>query len=670
MDTVGYKREEYLVKGAAIIGPGLNECAMALVKNTKLAADGARALKQARALDPNPILAPVSRARTTVASVAGDKVSERLAAATEELASGLAEAAAAAEQLRRAMEEIASGAEEAAGSSQEQLAALASVLANLSAARAQVEDTRRRTDAVQVVLAETGAQITSSVRSIQRNAERQGASVKIIGELERRARDIGDITRAVSGVADQTNLLALNAAIEAARAGDHGRGFAVVADEVRALAETAEKSAREVRALAETIQGEVREVADTVKAAAETATSEAAAAELVVRAVQTMREDMGRLAEGADASLTAALEAERAAAQAQRGAEQVATAAEEQAAAATEALSAIAQQAQSLDQGQGAAHSLAGLTETLRTGQADAGAAEQVAAAAEQLSATIQQLSSAASQIMAAVEQINRGSALQGAATQETAAALAQIEAGAALAQTSATAGAEQIRAMDRALKDSRASVEKLVTGVVTAHEGTQVSLTTLIRLEGVSRRIQKIVDAIGLVAVQTSMLAVSGSVEAARAGESGRGFAVVSGDIRALARETADSVERIKDVVFAIGEQIGSLRRDLEQVVAIAEMEVRNNRALFTALDRVEADTVVVARANQSILDGADAVAAAAEEVAAGARQIAVAADQASAASRQAATASAEQARGAEDLAAAIEEIASLADSLKSKHA
>ncbi len=642
---------------------------MALVKTSKLAADGARLAKPAGALDPVLVSRSVTRPRASVKGRAGDKVSERLAAATEELASGLAEASAAAEELRRAMEEIASGAEEAAGSSQEQLAALTSVLANLSAARTLVEDTRRRTDAVQVVLVETGVQITGSVRAIQRNAERQSASVKIIAELERRARDIGDITQAVSGVADQINLLALNAAIEAARAGDHGRGFAVVADEVRALAETAEKSAREVRSLAETIQAEVRDVSDTVKAAAEAATSEAAAGERVVGTVETMRQDMGRLAQGADAALTAALEAERGAAQAQRGAEQVASAAEQQSASATEALSAIAQQAQALDQGQVAAHSLASLTETLRAGQTDAGAAQQIAATAEELSATIQELSSAASQIMAAVDQINRGSALQSAATQQTAAALAQIQTGAAVAQKTATTGAEQIATLERGLRESRVSVEQLVAGVIAALEGTQGSLSTLMRLEGVNRRIEQIVGSIGLIAVQTSMLAVSGSVESARAGDAGRGFAVVSSDIRALARETSDSVERIKDVVFAIGEQIRSLRRDLEQVVALAEIEAQNNRSLFTALDRVETEAGIVAAANLVILDGADAIASAAAEVAAGARQIAVAADEASAASREAAAASGEQARGAEDLAAAIEEIASLADSLNLKN-
>jgi len=222
---------------------------------------------------------------------------------------------------------------------------------------------------------------------------------------------------------------------------------------------------------------------------------------------------------------------------------------------------------------------------------------------------------------------------------------------------------------MESALKDSRASVERLVSGVVAALEGTQASLATIVRLETIGRKINKIVDAIGLVAVQTTMLAVSGSVEAARAGDSGRGFAVVSSDIRSLARETSDSVERIKDVVSGILDQISTLRRDLEQVIGVAETEVQTNRAIAISLEKVESDAAAVATANKAILDGADEILAAAAQVAGGARQIAAAAEEASAASRQAALASSQQAQGAEDLAAAIEEIASLADDLKQQN-
>ena len=110
---------------------------------------------------------------------------------------------------------------------------------------------------------------------------------------------------------------------------------------------------------------------------------------------------------------------------------------------------------------------------------------------------------------------------------------------------------------MEVALKQSRS---RRVTRLVDRRE---------IRSETAGRRIEKIVDAIALMAVQTSMLAVSGSVEAARAGNAGRGFAVVSNDIRSLAREASQNVERAKDTVLGILDQIATLKRDLEQVVA-----------------------------------------------------------------------------------------------------
>lgn len=634
---------------------------MALVKSSKI--DFAKGKAAATApLTPSPkrVAAkakPMFRQETS---------SERLAAATEELTSGLVEASSAARELQISMEQIASGADEAASASQEQLSGMKRIFSNLTVARAEAEATRRRTETVQNLLSEIVEQIGTSARAIERNAERQAASVAIIAELEGRANDIGEIAKTVSRISDQTNLLALNAAIEAARAGDQGRGFAVVADEVRTLAETSDKSAHVIQGNVEAIAIDVRSVVEAVRAAADAAVSETKSAVSVIESLTARRDDMTRIAEGSQDVLTSAIEAERAAAEAQKGAEQVAAAAEEQSSAASEAQTAVQQQTTALGQGQMAARSLAKLAEDVRSGRGGASTAEQISSMAEELSSTIQELSTAASQIMAAVEQINRGAQQQSGATHETSAALGQIEASAQRAQSRAKQANERVETMETSLLDTRKSIERLIAGVGGALAETQKSMTTIGRLETMGRRIEKTLDAMTLTAVQITMLAVNGSVEAARAGETGRGFAVVSLDIRGLAREASENVERAKDTVRTVIDRITTLKRDMEQIVATSETEVRNNRAVFVSLDKMDGDLVTLRAANRVILSGADEMSTAATEMAEGARQIAAAAEEATNASRQAAGASAEQARGAEDLAAAIEEIASLADEMK----
>ncbi len=342
---------------------------MPLVKTTKIASSATKLRNRADKIEPATSHATTKvRVRKPVKTAGKDKISERVAAATEQLASGLTQASAAAEELRRSMEQISSGAEEAAGASQEQLAAIKQIATNLAIARTEADTSRRRTEAAQVLLAESATQIGASVQAIEKNSERQIASGDIIGELERRAQDVSEVTGTVSRISDQTNLLALNAAIEAARAGDHGRGFAVVAEEVRALAEASDKSALEIRVLAEEIQMKVRDAAATVKATATTAVAQAKAGRSIIEILSWLRTNMIELADGSQQTLTASIEAERAIQEAQKGAEQVAGAAEEQASAASEAQSAVRQQAGSLDQGQAAARSLAWLCEGLRGG--------------------------------------------------------------------------------------------------------------------------------------------------------------------------------------------------------------------------------------------------------------------------------------------------------------
>jgi methyl-accepting chemotaxis protein len=209
--------------------------------------------------------------------------------------------------------------------------------------------------------------------------------------------------------------------------------------------------------------------------------------------------------------------------------------------------------------------------------------------------------------------------------------------------------------------------VNSLIAGISGLAAASRTSIQQINDLEQVSRRIDKIVEAISTVSIQTNMLAVNGAIEAARAGEFGKGFVVVATDIRNLAHDSAENADRIKDLVKAVQDQIDVVGRDLGEIVAAAVAEVEKARTTTTDLITIERDIQIVEGGAKEILGAAAEISAAMIQIKKGVEQISAAAQEADKSASEAAGAAQQQSKGAEDLSAAIEEIASLADELQS---
>ncbi|MFA9376388.1 MAG: methyl-accepting chemotaxis protein [Lachnotalea sp.] len=75
-------------------------------------------------------------------------------------------------------------------------------------------------------------------------------------------------------------------------------------------------------------------------------------------------------------------------------------------------------------------------------------------------------------------------------------------------------------------------------------------SITTVNYLKNSVESIHNFLSGIHEIAEQTNLLALNAAIEAARAGESGKGFAVVSSEIKKLSTQTAGMVEQINYII------------------------------------------------------------------------------------------------------------------------
>ena len=221
---------------------------------------------------------------------------------------------------------------------------------------------------------------------------------------------------------------------------------------------------------------------------------------------------------------------------------------------------------------------------------------ETVAAASEQSSSSVSSIANMTEEMSSTFNEIVGFAKTTSTNVQEMADASEEVSMG-----INSTASA--IEEMTISLNEVASNTSKASQVSTEAKQGAEdinVKMNTLVTA---SKQIGKIIGVIKDIADQTNMLALNATIEAAGAGEAGKGFAVVAGEVKELAKQSADATDEIASQV----EEIQSSTNEV--VTAIDEIsKIINNISDITdiTVTTVEEQTTTAGEISKTISENA----------------------------------------------------------------
>lgn len=131
---------------------------------------------------------------------------------------------------------------------------------------------------------------------------------------------------------------------------------------------------------------------------------------------------------------------------------------------------------------------------------------------------------------------------------------------------------------MSGSMQDISAAVEDTATSAGDINNGEHRLSEAIADIKNAADKIIKVLKFITDIASQTKMLGLNAAIEAARAGESGRGFGVVSEEIRKLSDQSRDVAQHIASLTGEIQERV-----QLAQQVSLENLKASENQAAAT---------------------------------------------------------------------------------------
>lgn len=529
---------------------------------------------------------PDKRRQRTLAKQ--QQISESIAGVATTILDNAQESVSAIEELKSSMEQIATAAEENSGASEQALKNVRSINSNIGRMSSTIDTVISSTLA-------TGDNIMSAVGTISTSVARMTGAVNVAKtsskkseELKASSENIGEAVGFIAKIADQTNLLALNAAIEASRAKEHGKGFAVVADETRALAGESEKNADFISKLVNKIQESIDNIIKSIVSTTDIIEKTGGRG----TALSLKMEELTKIAVySVEASRSMNVYTQNLShyvSQINDGSKDIADASANIARSVEKTLNGIEIQSNSLVQTEEDIKELNTLSEELKYSTDTMKSAEEIAASADAISSSMEDIQVSLKEVTSALNQIEAASQ----ATNQSALMNKELFENGLMASKDINKLIEIARRNFDLLKVSFTEVKSAMTGIgndfsASISEGSSASneLDVIVKE---TRNVDKTVGSISNSIIQLNMLAISGSIEAARAGDFGKGFAVVSADIRNLAKDSESNTDKINDTIESMNAEIDTVRTDWLKLLANQEMEKEQITILIHEIDKI----------------------------------------------------------------------------------
>lgn len=174
----------------------------------------------------------------------------------------------------------------------------------------------------------------------------------------------------------------------------------------------------------------------------------------------------------------------------------------------------------------------------------------------------------------------------------------------------------ENTEQMVEEAKAGQEVIERSLNGFLTMGNDFVETKTKIDALVKEVHDISQVIDFIKNVANQTNLLALNASIEAARAGDSGKGFAVVANEVRNLAEQTKESVDKISTAITKMQQEsllVGSIVEEMSDQLS---GRISQTQEAITALDQIITKVNVVGDATATIAAIAEEQSAATQDI------------------------------------------------------